>query len=1193
MAAKAEITGTTGSCTWAFNESTGTLTISGDGQMQVNYYGQTTPWNEYKSEIQKVVIAQGVTNVGGYSFYECEALTSVEIASSVTTLGNSAFSKCTELSTVKYWGKQEPANSAASASFLFDNCGKLTEIQVPTQYDADNDYFFHKPVSRTLQSVDAYTITLNAAANGSISSSVSKAAVGETVTLTITPSANYEIDTVKYNDGEKDVDIAATEGVYSFIMPGRNVAVTATFKKALVLSPVYVGGVQLALDTNYVNDGSGSVAASSGSSCNAKITGNETDGYVLAISGLNVKGVRNKYSNAAIYADTEAALTIRVDAASTVIGADATTKSNSAGVYSNGDLTVTGTGKLTATAGKMYGTSTNSCGLLTASGKKITILNADIAVTGGKGSSPNSYSSGIGCSELVINNSRVVAKGGGYGLDRGLGWIRSMNITITNGSSVSAEGASHGVGLFSGDKLIIENSTLTAKGVKYAVAASVVLNGQNSWVIADATGSSGKALQNSAATDDANMAVRYTYAGENAFSTTDKDRYFAANATANGVANNGISAQPWIKLTVDTPDPVMRVITFKTDGGVITGTGITEVTPNDTYTMEFQVGVGATLPGKDQVSREGYAFKGWYSSFTSSASYGSTVAPTVDYDIWRYAQWNKLYSVAIDAAIQHGQVTASATSAAEKTTITLTVSQEPGYGLKALSVTDANDAPVEVSGPNAEGKYTFKMPASNVKVSASFEAVQITFNKNGGTGSMAAAVVSSADGTYTLPACGFTAPETTVPGGMAFKGWSYSKDGEVISTTSIAVSKDTELFAIWQHTPELTQTLAWEGLYNVSHTPTLTLTSLLPPDAALQLPVSAVTGSFSIISGVTPTFTGGSNEASLKFTTIAQTAPASGQLVLTLTSQTYGTFKFTVNVDLIGYKVAFDANGGSGSMAAAQVIGSYPLPECTFAAPNGKRFKGWALSENGEVITSLVVDQNRTLYAIWEDEPAAITGVTVTPAAATVVAGGTQSFTAAVTGTGSFDDTVQWSVTGHSSAATGIAANGLLTIGADETAASITVTAAAKGDSAQRASAVVTVQRAPAAIVPEVTWPTTDQKASVYEGESVTLTVEATNAAFYQWQINLNDGTGWRNIGENRASLVISAAALKNNGDRYQCIVTSTDNETDESPVFTLEVLKKVEIPQTGDSADWALWTALLLGSLGCISMLTYKRKEN
>ena len=79
-----------------------------------------------------------------------------------------------------------------------------------------------------------------------------------------------------------------------------------------------------------------------------------------------------------------------------------------------------------------------------------------------------------------------------------------------------------------------------------------------------------------------------------------------------------------------------------------------------------------------------------------------------------------------------------------------------------------------------------------VQFDSSSHSVTITFNGNGGTGTMDSVTVK-AGANYTLPACGFTEPE-----GKQFKGWSTSADGSVISGTTYEVSSDTTFYAIWE-----------------------------------------------------------------------------------------------------------------------------------------------------------------------------------------------------------------------------------------------------------------------------------------------------------------------------------------------------------------------------------------------------------
>ena len=61
-----ETSGTTGDCTFLLEN--GVLTISGTGSMQ-NYMGDEAPWYYYNSSISKVIIEDGVTNIGNSSFY--------------------------------------------------------------------------------------------------------------------------------------------------------------------------------------------------------------------------------------------------------------------------------------------------------------------------------------------------------------------------------------------------------------------------------------------------------------------------------------------------------------------------------------------------------------------------------------------------------------------------------------------------------------------------------------------------------------------------------------------------------------------------------------------------------------------------------------------------------------------------------------------------------------------------------------------------------------------------------------------------------------------------------------------------------------------------------------------------------------------------------------------------------------------
>lgn len=81
------------------------------------------------------------------------------------------------------------------------------------------------------------------------------------------------------------------------------------------------------------------------------------------------------------------------------------------------------------------------------------------------------------------------------------------------------------------------------------------------------------------------------------------------------------------------------------------------------------------------------------------------------------------------------------------------------------------------------------------------------------------------------------------------------------------------------------------------------------------------------------------------------------------------------------YSVSFNANGGSGEKNSVSIMDGeeYTLPANPFTAASGYQFKGWATSQNGNVLEDekIIVSENITLYAIWEKLPAEMPTVAV------------------------------------------------------------------------------------------------------------------------------------------------------------------------------------------------------------------------
>ena len=79
------------------------------------------------------------------------------------------------------------------------------------------------------------------------------------------------------------------------------------------------------------------------------------------------------------------------------------------------------------------------------------------------------------------------------------------------------------------------------------------------------------------------------------------------------------------------------------------------------------------------------------------------------------------YAVTVGNA-EHGKVTASPSRASSGTPVTITVTPDEGYELEKLTVTDSKGSEVKLT-DKGNGKYTFAMPGSSVKIQVSFKEI--------------------------------------------------------------------------------------------------------------------------------------------------------------------------------------------------------------------------------------------------------------------------------------------------------------------------------------------------------------------------------------------------------------------------------------------------------------------------------------
>ena len=114
--------------TWEFNTSTGTLTISGEGEMFESFGTEddNAPWYSYRNKITTVVVEPGITSLSFCSFYNLQRLKNVSLPEGLTKIGTSAFNNCQALESVTIPGTVTELGSA-----VFSDCASLKEIRIP------------------------------------------------------------------------------------------------------------------------------------------------------------------------------------------------------------------------------------------------------------------------------------------------------------------------------------------------------------------------------------------------------------------------------------------------------------------------------------------------------------------------------------------------------------------------------------------------------------------------------------------------------------------------------------------------------------------------------------------------------------------------------------------------------------------------------------------------------------------------------------------------------------------------------------------------------------------------------------------------------------------------------------------------------------------------------------------------------
>lgn len=122
---------------WSFDSKTGTLTISGTGEMDdYNEHDIKAPWKKYNNYMTNIIIENGITSIGNYAFW-CSETFNITIPDSVKNIGKGAFAYCKNLTNVTI-----PNGVTSINYYTFDFCNSLTNITIPNSVTTIDNYAF-------------------------------------------------------------------------------------------------------------------------------------------------------------------------------------------------------------------------------------------------------------------------------------------------------------------------------------------------------------------------------------------------------------------------------------------------------------------------------------------------------------------------------------------------------------------------------------------------------------------------------------------------------------------------------------------------------------------------------------------------------------------------------------------------------------------------------------------------------------------------------------------------------------------------------------------------------------------------------------------------------------------------------------------------------------------------------------------
>lgn len=122
--------------TWLLSTD-GTLKINGSGKINDWTRSDSAPWKTYQDQIKRIIVAEGITAIGDYSFSSCYEAKEIILPSTIQTIGEWAFEHCWQLEELNL-----PDSVVSLGEDSFYRCEKLQKIELPNGIEKIPDYAF-------------------------------------------------------------------------------------------------------------------------------------------------------------------------------------------------------------------------------------------------------------------------------------------------------------------------------------------------------------------------------------------------------------------------------------------------------------------------------------------------------------------------------------------------------------------------------------------------------------------------------------------------------------------------------------------------------------------------------------------------------------------------------------------------------------------------------------------------------------------------------------------------------------------------------------------------------------------------------------------------------------------------------------------------------------------------------------------